>query len=98
MTKHCLIYRSEKKQETYLYLPIGTSYSDLPEELQEAFGEPTLVMKLEIGTNTKLVQADTMLVIKALEDPGYFLQLPPKTPVEELISRRFGDADSKSVD
>ena len=93
MSYHCLIYRSEKKQETYLYLPIGSLFSDLPDELQEMFGEPTLVMKLEIGQKTRLAQADVKRVIKALNDPGYFLQLPPKTPVEELISRRFGEAE-----
>lgn len=91
MPHHCLIYRSEKKQETYLYLPIGSPFSDLPDELREMFGEPILVMKLEIGQETRLAQVDAETVIKALNDPGYFLQLPPKIPVEELLSRRFGD-------
>ena len=90
MSHHCLIYRSEKKQETYLYLPLGNLFSDLPDELQKMFGEPKLVMKLEIGQTTRLAQVDAESVIKALEDPGYFLQLPPKTPVEELITKRFG--------
>ena len=91
MSHHCLIYRSEQKQETYLYLPVGSTFSDLPDELQEMFGEPILVMKLEIGQKTRLAQADTERVLKALNDPGYFLQLPPKIPVEELLSKRFGD-------
>ena len=94
MSHHCLIYRSEKKQETYLYLPVGSPFSDLPDELQEMFGEPKLVMKLEIGQKTRLAQADAESVMKALNDPGYFLQLPPKTPVEELISKRFGNKEN----
>ncbi len=91
MKKHCLIYRSEKKQETYLYLALGTAFSDLPQGLQDTFGEPVLVMKLEIDSNTRLAQADTVRVLDAMHDPGYFLQLPPKTPVEELITRKFGN-------
>ncbi len=91
MKKHCLIYRSDKKQETYLYLALGTSFSDLPQALQDTFGEPVPVMKLEIDANTRLAQADTGRVLDALTDPGYFLQLPPKTPVEELITRKFGN-------
>ena len=94
MTTHCLIYRSEKKPETYLYLAVGTSFDDLPQELQETFGEPVPVMKLEIDADTRLAQADAGRVMAALADPGYFLQLPPKTPVEELITRRFGNPES----
>ena len=96
MTTHCLIYRSEKKPETYLYLAVGASFSDLPQDLQKTFGEPVLVMKLEVNKDTSLAQADAVRVIAALEDPGYFLQLPPKTPVEELITRRFANPGSKS--
>lgn len=86
---HCLIYRSGKKEETYLYLKVGMPFEDLPEGLLESFGEPSLVMKLEIGPATRLAQADAARVARALEEDGYFLQLPPKVPVEELISRNF---------
>ena len=96
MTKHCLIYRSEKKPETYLYLAVGASFNDLPQDLQNTFGEPVLVMKLEINADTRLAQADAERVLKALGDPGYFLQLPPKTPVEELITRRLGKPEGEA--
>lgn len=85
----CLIYRSGKKEETYLYLQLGKRFEDLPEGLRETFGEPSLVMKLDIGPDTRLAQADAENVLRALEEEGYFLQLPPKDPIEELISRRF---------
>lgn len=85
----CLVYRSEKKAETYLYLPVGLKFSDLPEGLQQTFGEPALVMRLDIIADMKLAQANPVQVLNAIEGQGYFLQLPPKLPVEELISRRF---------
>ena len=86
---HCLIYRSENKEETYLYLQVGTPYDDLPESLRDLFGEPSLVMKLEITPDTKLAQVDANTVLESLGKEGYFLQLPPKKSVEELLSQKF---------
>ncbi|MEE4218565.1 MAG: YcgL domain-containing protein [Xanthomonadales bacterium] len=85
----CLVYRSDNMAETYLYLPLGTVFSDLPDALQLTFGEPSLVIRLDIKADMKLAQADPAQVLRAIDEQGYFLQLPPKLPVEELISRRF---------
>ena len=85
----CLIYRSAKKEETYLYLKVGKRFEDLPDGLRETFGEPSLVMKLDLEPGTKRAQADAATVCTALEGDGYFLQLPPKLPIEELITRKF---------
>ncbi len=73
----CLVYRSAKKPETYLYLPLGGVYDDLPEALRTMFGEPALVMKLDLEPTTRLAQADAARVIEALETEGFYLQLPP---------------------
>ena len=86
----CLVYRSSKKQETYLFLPVGGAYDDLPDTLRAMFGEPVPVMKLDLEPGTRLAQADAPRVIEALETEGYFLQLPPDTTVEELLNRNFG--------
>lgn len=86
----CLVYRSSKKAETYLFLPVGGVYEDLPGELRAMFGEPTLVMKLDLEPDSRLAQAEAPRVIEALESEGYFLQLPPDTPVEALLNRQFG--------
>ena len=86
----CKIYRSGRKAETYLYLRHDLDFSDLPGELQASFGEPAFVMQLALTPARKLSRVDTARVIQALEDPGFFLQLPPELPVEEEISRRFG--------
>ncbi len=87
---NCLVYRSSKKQETYLFLPVGGVYEDLPEDLRAMFGDPALVMKLDLDADSRLAQAEAPRVIEALETEGYFLQLPPDTPVEELLNRNFG--------
>jgi uncharacterized protein YcgL (UPF0745 family) len=85
----CSIYRSEKKDSTYLYLAEGVSFEDLPAELRARFGAATEVMQLDLEANTRLAQADAKNVLQALEDPGYYLQLPPEVSVEELLNRSF---------
>ena len=86
----CLIYRSSKKQETYLFLPVGGVYDDLPDDLRAMFGKPVLVMKLDLEPDSHLAKSEAPSVIRALETEGYFLQLPPDTSVEELLNRKFG--------
>jgi len=83
----CHVFRSDKKKETFLYLARGTQFEDLPAELQAAFGQPHAVMSLVLTPERKLAQVDVNRVIQSLETDGYFLQLPPKTPTEETISR-----------
>jgi len=83
----CRIYRSENKPETYLYLADKFAVEDLPEELQQVFGEPRFVMSLLLSPQRKLAQVDVSTVMTALESNGYFLQLPPKTPTEEQITQ-----------
>ena len=93
----CLIYRSGKKEETYLYLPIGTKLDDLPEPFQQAFGEAVFVMKLDIDNNTKLARVDPAQVLSGIDEQGYFLQLPPKHPVEEEITRRIRQVEPRNT-
>ena len=87
--KPCTVYRSDKKAETYLYLADKTAFDDLPEELRERFGEPALVMRLKLSADLKLARADVEKVLENLEEQGFYLQLPPKLPIEEEISRQF---------
>jgi uncharacterized protein YcgL (UPF0745 family) len=88
----CRIYRSERKAETYLYLAEELDFDELPAGLRRHFGQPAFVMRLEIRPATRLARVAAADVLRALENEGYFLQLPPERPVEEEITRRFGGA------
>jgi uncharacterized protein YcgL (UPF0745 family) len=90
----CSVYRSGRKAETYLYLAQGRSFEDLPAELLQAFGEPALVMQLNLYADRRLARVDTKQVLEHLELQGFYLQLPPEIPVEEEITRRFSDPGS----
>ena len=86
---NCQVFRSNKKDETYLFLATRQSFDELPDDLRVMFGEPVFVMDLEISRESKLARAETKNVLESLDRLGYFLQLPPKIPIEEVISKRF---------
>ena len=85
---NCQIYRSEKKDETYLFLAADQSFEELPEDLRTTFGEPVFVMALKISSKSKLARVETQSVLESLRERGYFLQLPPKLAVDfcDLLS------------
>ena len=86
---NCQIFRSKKKDETYLFLAADQPFEELPEKLRATFGEPVYVMALKLFSESKLARVETQSVLESLSERGYFLQLPPKLPVEEEISKRF---------
>lgn len=74
----CTIYRSSRRDYTYLYVPEASDYEDLPATLRDSFGEPQPVMNVDLGELRSLANADILQVRTALERTGYYLQLPPK--------------------
>ena len=61
----------------YLYVHENKKTEELPEDLIKLVKELTHVMDLELSPERKLARADVMIVIKQLEEQGYFLQMPP---------------------
>lgn len=78
----CNIYKSRRKEETYLYVSLKDDLSRVPEALLETFGRPELVTKLLITPERKLARAEADKVLASIEEKGFYLQLPP--PKEEL--------------
>ncbi|TPH12571.1 YcgL domain-containing protein [Litorilituus lipolyticus] len=79
----CAIYKSPKKQQTYLFIKKRDDFSSVPEALMTTFGTPTLVTIVNLATKDKLGMADIDKVRSNLEEQGFYLQLPP--PVEDLL-------------
>ncbi|PHM28777.1 YcgL domain-containing protein [Xenorhabdus innexi] len=88
----CVIYRSPKREQTYLYLEKKGDFSSVPEELLKAFGEPQFSMMLSLSERKKLANADIEKVKTALNEQGFYLQVPP--PVESLINEHLAAAKS----
>ncbi|MFB3078404.1 MAG: YcgL domain-containing protein [Lysobacterales bacterium] len=86
---NCVVYKSDRKPDTYLYLADYCEFQELPGELQEIFGAPVRVMRLELSRKSRLARVDASAVRQELEKNGYFLQLPPGISTEEEIAKQF---------
>ena len=72
----CYVYKSLKKEDTFLYLGEKDRFDLLPEGLLVLFGKPGFVLEFELTKDRKLAQADARQVLAALHEHGYYLQVP----------------------
>ena len=72
-----IVFKSAKKNDFYLYIKADSEFESLPMELRHSFGTPIFVMDLTIDEQRSLASADPLSVITALEENGFYLQLPP---------------------
>ncbi len=72
----CFIYKSLKKAELYLYLDKKDDFSALPEALLQSVGRLEFVMELDLTPERKLAKEKSEKVLMALQEKGFFVQLP----------------------
>jgi uncharacterized protein YcgL (UPF0745 family) len=73
----CVVYKSLKKFDTYLYVEQADEFGRVPEALRMALGKLAFVMELDLTPDRKLAQADVHKVREQLAAEGFYLQLPP---------------------
>ncbi len=81
----CQIFKSPNDEDMYLYVVKSEGLKHVPELLLKRFGKPIPAMTLLLQPERKLARADTQKVISALEDQGYYLQMPP--PKDDDMNR-----------
>ena len=74
----CNIYRSDRTDELYLFVPATRGTEDVPDALMQQFQKRQKVMTLNISEQQKLARVDARQVLQALNEQGYFLQMPPQ--------------------
>ncbi|PSJ47094.1 hypothetical protein C7I36_01695 [Zobellella taiwanensis] len=90
----CVVYKSLKKAETYLFVERRDDFSRVPAPLLDTFGTPQLAMIVNLANRDRLAQADIDKVRDALRSQGYYLQLPP--PPENLLKAHLaGQASTR---
>ncbi|WP_166268415.1 YcgL domain-containing protein [Marinobacter caseinilyticus] len=72
------VYRSSKSNDTYVYIKRGKAWTELPDTLKLAFGQPVHTMDLLLDRERKLSRSTGEQVLTAIEDQGFFLQMPEK--------------------
>ena len=71
----CSIYKSRKRAD--MYVPRGKGLQDLPEALAEQFGPGVHVTDLILSPERPLSRADVNKVMAAVQQQGFYLQMPP---------------------
>lgn len=84
-SRECKIYKSPRRQLTFLYVDADNDLLPVPAELLQSFGEPQLVMHLLLEPDRQLALIDGAAVLSQIEEQGYYLQLPP--PPEHEVSQ-----------
>ena len=88
----CAIYKSSKKQETYLYVPGRDDFSKVPETLMKTFGSPVFLMIMPLKKDREMARIDINKLRKELKIKGFYLQLPP--PTENLLKTHLQQQNS----
>ncbi len=81
MKRICSVYRSAKHEGMYLYVDKADALARVPEPLLSRFGRAEHAMVLVLDGEKKLARADAEKVLEAIEQQGFYLQLPPQAEV-----------------
>lgn len=94
----CVIFRCSKKTEMYLYVPYhedeAALLKELPAGLEKMTGKLDRVMELELTPERKLARVNAADVIAALQEKGFYLQLPPNELIRKDDSMLNNPSDS----
>ncbi len=78
----CFVYRSRKRNNTYVYLSERDGFAVLPAELAAGLGTLEFALELELTPQRKLAVADAARVLQHLNEFGFHVQFPPN---EQLV-------------
>ena len=73
----CDVYKSESKENYYLYVKSEEGLDRVPEELLTQFGEMEKALSFILTESRRLGKEDPLVVMANLQTNGYHLQLPP---------------------
>ncbi|HEY0502555.1 MAG TPA: YcgL domain-containing protein [Lysobacter sp.] len=72
------VYKSLRKDDTYVYLSARDDFARLPEPLRTQLGALQFVLELALTPERKLAREDAAVVRENLAARGFHLQFPPK--------------------
>lgn len=74
----CVIYKGDRKADTYLFIEREGDFSRVPASLLQLLGNLEQVMTLELHSERTLARADPEQVREHLRSQGFYLQMPPE--------------------
>ncbi|WP_113906465.1 YcgL domain-containing protein [Aliidiomarina celeris] len=73
----CVVFKSTRKADTYLYMPVDGDFEALPEGLQHLFSARQEAMRILVKADRKFARFSGAQLLEQLNEEGYYLQLPP---------------------
>ena len=71
------VYKASTREYLYVYVSEASGLEKVPSALLAQFGEPFVVMTLDLEAGQKLARVFAEEVMAAVQDKGYYLQMPP---------------------
>ncbi|MBV61109.1 YcgL domain-containing protein [Abyssibacter profundi] len=82
----CIVLRSRRHDELYVFVPEDTEITELPESLRQLTGPLDEAMRLTLTPDRKLARSDVTAVLAGLKEQGYYVQMPPN-PIQPRLYR-----------
>ena len=71
------VFRSSKKDDMYIYVEKSKGLEVVPDELLERFGKGIPAMIILLDKDKQLASTNGEKVLTAIQEKGFYLQLPP---------------------
>ncbi len=69
----CFVYRSTRREDTYLFLAEKDNFEKVPEALLQVFGRPEFSFSFELDKHRNLVRENPAVVLENLRHRGFHL-------------------------
>lgn len=78
------VYKSLRKDDSYVFLAARDDFSRLPEPVRQQLGRLQFVLEVALTPERKLARADAAVVRENLVTRGFHLQLPPTSTLDPM--------------
>lgn len=86
------VYKSLRKDDTYVFLAARDDFGRLPDALQAQLGKLAFVLEVALTPERTLVRQDPAVVRENLVTRGFHLQFPPSTTIDPMTADWGTDA------
>ena len=89
---HCCVYKSLRKEKTFLFVLKENDFSKVPESLLEALGKIEKLIDLELTPERQVARGEARYIMDDLLEKGFHLQLPPTEkpqPIGQVHKKSF---------
>ena len=86
------VYKSLRKEDTYVFLAARDDFERVPETLRAPLGPLQFVLEVELTPERQLARADPAVVRENLVLRGFHLQVPPSNQLDPMSADHGTDA------